>query len=131
MIGMKRDTSIAAALQELAPNAQWVVRENDYNQIEWHSQDQEKPTLEAVEAKMAELEESAPMDAVRDIRNWYLKESDWTQGADIRAIRGEEWCNTWDAYRQQLRDITESGITPSFNDMGVLIGVDIPKPPAA
>lgn len=129
MIGMKRDTTIAAALQELAPNAQWVVRENDYNQIEWHSEDIPQPTLAEVEAKMEELEASAPMDAVRDIRNWYLRESDWTQGADIRAIRGQEWCNAWDSYRQQLRDITESGITPSFNELGVLEGVTLPEKP--
>lgn len=130
MIGMKRDTSIAAALQELAGTAQWVVRENDYDQIEWHSEDISQPTLEEVEAKMAELEASAPMDAVRDIRNWYLKESDWTQGADIRTLRGETWCIDWDTYRQQLRDLTESGITPSFDDMGVLQGVDLPTRPA-
>lgn len=128
---MKRDTTIAAALQELAPNAQWVVRDNSYDQIEWHSEDIPQPTLEEVEAKMAELEASAPMDAVRDIRNWYLKESDWTQSADIRAIRGEEWCAAWDLYRQQLRDITESGLTPSFNDMGVLEGVTFPEKPAS
>lgn len=130
MIGMKRDTTVAAALQELAPNAQWVVRDNNYDQIEWHSEDMAKPTLEEVEAKMAELEANAPMDAVRDIRNWYLKESDWTQSADIRAIRGEEWCSAWDAYRQQLRDITESPITPTFNELGVLEGVEFPEKPA-
>lgn len=128
---MKRDTSIAAALQELAPNAQWVVRDNDYNKIEWYSEEYEKPTLEQVKAKMLELEESAPMDAVRDIRNWYLKESDWTQGADIRSIRGEEWCAAWDLYRQQLRDLTESGINPYFNELGVLEGVDLPEKPAS
>lgn len=127
---MKRETSVAGALQELAPNAQWVVREDDYNQIEWHSLDIEKPSLAEVTAKMEELELSAPMDAVRDIRNWYLKESDWTQSADIRAIRGAEWSSAWDAYRQELRDITESGLTPSFNDMGVLEGVDFPEKPA-
>lgn len=131
MIGMKRDTTIAAALQELAPQAQWVVRDNDYDQIEWHSEEFEKPTLEAIEAKMAELEASAPMDAVRDIRNWYLKESDWTQSADIRALRGEEWCAAWDQYRQLLRDLTESGITPTFNEMGVLEGVTLPEKPAS
>lgn len=131
MIGMKRDTTIAAALQELAGTAQWVVRDNDYNQIEWHSEDIPQPTLEEVEAKMAELEASAPMDAVRDIRNWYLKESDWTQSADIRSIRGEEWCLAWDTYRQQLRDITETGINPMFNDLGVLEGVNFPEKPAA
>ena len=131
MIGMKRDTTIAAALQELAPNAQWVVREDDYDQIEWHSTDIEKPSREAVEAKIVELEESAPMAAVRDIRNWYLKESDWTQGADIRALRGQEWCNAWDSYRQQLRDLTESGINPSFNELGVLQGVELPEKPVS
>jgi hypothetical protein len=131
MIGMKRDTTIAAALQVLAPNAQWVVREDDYDQIEWHSDDIEKPTKELVENKMLELEESAPMDAVRDIRNWYLKESDWTQALDIRSLRGTEWSAAWDAYRQELRDIPESEISPYFNDMGVLQGVTFPEKPAS
>lgn len=128
---MKRDTTIAAALQELAPNAQWVVREDDYDQIEWHSTDIEQPSREAVEAKMVQLEAEAPMAAVRDIRNWYLKESDWSQGADIRALRGEEWCLAWDTYRQQLRDLTESDIQPYFNELGVLQGVQIPEKPSS
>ena len=127
---MKRDTSIAAALQELAPNAQWVVRDNDYDNIEWYSEDIAKPTFDEINAKMAELEEKAPMDAVRDIRNWYLKESDWTQGADIRLLRGEEWSSAWDSYRQQLRDITGSGINPYFNELGVLEGVVFPEKPS-
>jgi hypothetical protein len=131
MIGMKRDTSISAALSALAPKASWMVRENDFDQIEWYSTDQQQPTKEQIEAKMAELEESAGMDSVRDIRNWYLKESDWTQAADIRAIRGEEWSLAWDQYRQELRDITTSGITPYFDNMGVLKGVEFPEKPTS
>ena len=127
---MKRETSVAGALQELVPDAQWVVRNDSYDEIEWHSTDIQKPSLAEVTAKMEELEASAPMDAVRDIRNWYLKESDWTQAADIRAIRGTEWSSAWDAYRQELRDITESGITPTFNEMGVLEGVVFPDKPS-
>jgi hypothetical protein len=129
MIGMKRDTSMAAALQELAPNAQWVIRENDYEQIEWYSEDIPKPTKDAIDAKILELEASAPMDAVRDIRNFYLRESDWTQGNDIRSIRGPEWCAEWDQYRQTLRDMPDSGINPYFDNMGVLQGVEIPEKP--
>jgi hypothetical protein len=131
MIGMKRDTGIAAAIQELAPGAQWVIRDNDYDQIEWYSEDQEKPTREQIDAKIAELEESAPMDAVREIRNWALQSSDWTQAADIRAIRGEVWSAAWDSYRQELRDITESGISPFFNELGILEGVNFPEKPAS
>lgn len=128
---MKRDTSISAALSALAPKASWMVRENDFEQIEWYSTDQPQPTKEQIEAKMAELEESAPMDSVRDIRNWYLKESDWTQASDIRAIRGEDWAQAWDQYRQELRDITNSGINPYFDDMGILKGAELPEKPAS
>jgi hypothetical protein len=131
MIGMKRDTSIAAALQALAPNASWVVRENNFDNIEWHSEDMSQPTKQQIEAKMAELEASAGMDSVRDIRNWYLRESDWTQAMDIRNIRGEAWSLAWDQYRQELRDITTSEITPYFDDMGILKGVEFPKKPAS
>jgi len=131
MIGMRKFVGVAEALQALAPQAQWVVRDNDYDQIEWHSENFEQPSKEVIEAKVAELESAAPMNAVREIRDWYLQACDWTQGQDIRALRGAEWCAAWDTYRQQLRDITSSGIEPYFGNMDEILGVTFPEKPSA
>jgi hypothetical protein len=66
---------------------------------------------------------------VRDVRNYLLQQSDWTQGADIRALRGPEWCAAWDQYRQALRNITETNVNPVVDPMGVITNVDWPAPP--
>jgi hypothetical protein len=127
--GMRRHYGIPEAIGELLPGAQWVCRENDYNQIEWFSTDVEKPTLESIQAKIAELESAEPMRVVREIRDWYLSNCDWTQVTDLQAIRGPEWCAAWVAYRQQLRDLPSSGITPTFGEMDLIQGVTWPVTP--
>jgi hypothetical protein len=131
MIGMRRDINVNAALSKLAPNAQWAVRDEDYDQIEWYSEEVEQPSREQVEQMIAQLREEEPMNALREIRDWYLKESDWTQGADIRAIRGPEWCQAWDTYRQELRDLTKTQ-TPYFeDDSPIIMGITFPEKPQA
>lgn len=127
--GMRRHYGIPEALGVMLPGAQWVCRENDYNQLEWFSTDVEKPTLETIQAKIAELEAAEPMRVVREIRDWYLSGCDWTQVADLQAIRGSEWCAAWATYRQALRDLPSSGITPTFGEMGMIQGVTWPVAP--
>jgi hypothetical protein len=127
--GMRRHYGIPEAIGELVPGAQWVCRENDYNQIEWFSTDVEKPTLEVIQEKIAELEADEPIRVVREIRDWYLSNCDWTQATDLQAIRGAEWCAAWATYRQTLRDLPASGITPSFGEMDMLQGVAWPVAP--
>jgi hypothetical protein len=130
MIGMRKNIGVTEALLKLRPQAQFAVRDDDYDKIEWHSDDVEQPTREEVEAAIEELKQDEPMENLRQIRDWLLRESDWTQGYDIRQVRGEDWCAEWDAYRQQLRDITEAGFDLSFNEMDVLIGFELPVPPS-
>lgn len=130
MIGMRKHIGVTEALLKLCPQAQFAVRDDDYEKIEWHSPDIEQPTREEVEATIEQLKEDEPMESLRQIRNWLLRESDWTQGYDIRNVRGEEWCAEWDAYRQQLRDISEAGFDLSFNEMDVLVGFELPEPPS-
>jgi hypothetical protein len=127
--GMRRHYGIPEAIGELLPGARWVCRENDYNQIEWFSTDLEKPTLEAIQAKIAELEANEPMRVVREIRDWYLSKCDWTQVADLQAIRGPEWCAAWATYRQQLRDLPASGVTLTFDEFDRIQGVTWPTAP--
>jgi hypothetical protein len=129
MIGMRRTYNITEALGALRPGAQWACRDNDYDQIVWYSTDQTLPTLIELEEKIIELEAAEPMRILREIRDWYLKESDWSQLQDLRTIRGAEWCAAWDNYRVQLRNLPESGITPYFDEMNFIQGVTWPTKP--
>lgn len=129
-IGMRRNYGIPEAIGALLPGAKWLCRDNDYDQLEWFSTDVEKPTLETIQAKIAELDAVEPMRIVREIRDWYLSNTDWTQVADLQAIRGSEWCATWSAYRQALRDLPASGITPTFGEMDMIQGVVWPTTPS-
>jgi hypothetical protein len=129
MIGMRRFIGYAEAISALYPGAQYSVRDNDYEQIIWYDTNTVRPSKTELDAKVVELEADEPMRCVREIRNWYLQQTDWTQGADIRAIRGSEWCAAWDGYRQELRNITESNITPVIDEMGVITGVTWPVKP--
>lgn len=128
MIGMRRIYNVAEGIGALRPTSRWALRDNDYAQLEWYSTDT-PPTLEEIQAKIIELEANEPMRVVREIRDWYLKDCDWTQVQDLRAIRGAEWCAAWDTYRQQLRDFPSSGITPYFDEMNMIQGITWPVRP--
>lgn len=126
---MRRFNGYAEALSILYPTSQWVVRDNSYNSLEWMSEDIPKPTKQELDEKIAQLEAGEPMRVVREVRNYLLMHCDWTQGADIRALRGAEWCSAWDSYRQALRDLTESNIDPQVDEVGVITNVVWPEKP--
>jgi len=48
--------TIAKALESLNLQSKWVVRGNNYEGIEWQSNDIEKPTKEKVEEEIAKLQ---------------------------------------------------------------------------
>ena len=108
MIGLRRKNGVTQAILALTSGAAFTVRDEDYDQVEWLSPDVPMPSRDAVEKKMAELEAEEPMRCLREIRDWYLQQCDWTQGYDIRQLRGPEWCAAWDEYRQKLRDMTKT-----------------------
>lgn len=128
MIGMRRIYTLAEGIGALRPSSGWAIRDNDYDQLEWFSSDT-PPSLEEIQVKITELEADEPYRVVREIRDWYLKECDWTQVQDLRTIRGAEWCAAWDTYRQQLRDFPSSGITPYFDEMNMVQGITWPARP--
>lgn len=45
---------------------------------------------------------------IRLVRNRLLQECDFVELPSVRAGKSEEWCQAWDTYRQQLRDITDA-----------------------
>ena len=129
MIGMRRQYGIAEAIGALYPGARWLIRDNDYQQLEWYETDISVPSLLDLEQKIQELETQEPMRVVREIRDWYLAQSDWTQSTDLQQLRGPEWCTDWATYRQQLRELPESGITPYFDEHNMIAGVPWPEKP--
>lgn len=128
-VGMRRFVGIGEALAALRPGSQWVVRDNDFDKVEWYSTDIEMPSREEIEAKIVELEAAEPMRCLREIRDWYLQNTDWTQGADIRTLRGPEWCATWDAYRQALRDLPDNSPNVAIGPMNEILNVEWPVKP--
>ena len=102
---------IVDAIIALTPNAKFQVFENDFSQIDWQSDDIEKPTNEEIKAKLHGLELKEPMKMLREIRNQKLFETDWWCVSD-RVPTAEQL-----KYRQELRDIT-SIATPYFDKDG-------------
>jgi len=90
---------ISQALLTLAPGAQWAMNADDYNQLQWFSEDIPKPTILEVEAKIAELRAAEPMRRLRVERDRLIAETDWWVLPD-RTPTSEQL-----AYRQALRDL--------------------------
>ena len=74
--------STATAIFALCPTAKFSMNADDYNQMQWHSDDITKPTLSEVNAKISELEIAEPMRLLRMERDRLLIRTDWTQGDD-------------------------------------------------
>lgn len=87
-------------MNALAPNAIWSARDNVIT--EWHSDDIDQPSAEAIAAKVAEFDAQIPMEQLRDKRNKKLAETDWWAGSDITMTQAQT------DYRQALRDITNT-----------------------
>ena len=92
---------LSKALLELAPGEEWVITNNEITWLTSGSQ----PTQEQIDAKLAELSTSEPLNRLRLRRNEMLQTSDW------RVIKATEtgiaMSNEWKTYRQSLRDITQ------------------------
>lgn len=131
MIGMRRNNDVTDALISLAPGAIWTVRDNDYDQIDWQSEDIPMPTKEEIDAEIQRLTEEEPYTVLREIRNWYLQQSDWTQAQDIRSIRGEEWSSAWDNYRQELRDLPSNSSNLYFDEFNNIQNATFPEKPSS
>lgn len=119
---------LAAAIISLRPSCAWSLVGEDWEGLTWNDDPALKPTKEEVEAEALRLQQLAPMQAVRRVRNAKLKECDWII---IRSMsRNEPVPQEWVDYMQALRDITDLDINPVLQD-GVLKNVPWPTKPEA
>lgn len=120
---------ISAALVALAPEAEWSLNAENYDQLEWFSTDIPKPTLAEVNAKVAELEAAEPMRLLRKERDRLIAETDWVT---MRAYSTKTDVPTeWAEYQQALRDLPDNS-TPVLDNttrLGIS-GVDWPTKPS-
>ena len=95
---------ISTALGELMPTSSYGITDEDYSSINWMDSSNPLPSLDAINAKITELDNAEPMRLLRIERTNRLSECDWTQGADVpNSIK-----TAWQTYRQQLRDLPAS-----------------------
>ena len=102
---MKYD--ITDALQSLKPGAQWILRGNDLDGLEWLDSEQQ-PTKTEIVDKIAELDTAEPMRLLRIERNNKIALTDW------RVLPDQTPSDDWINYRQALRDLPASA-TPKLN----------------
>ena len=103
---MKYD--IPAALQELTPGAEWVLRGSEYSGLEWIvGNGHDKPTEAVLTAKIAELDGAEAMRLLRVERDARIAKTDWRASSDLTLS------SEWSTYRQALRDLPASA-TPTL-----------------
>lgn len=121
---MKYD--IPAALQQLRPGAQWVLRGSEYSGLEWlDSSGQEnntmwggKPTEDSCTAKINELDAAEGMRLLRGERDKKLSDLDWeVTKAYSTGVAVDSDLST---YMQALRDLPASA-TPTTDSSGELV----------
>ena len=108
---MKYD--ISAALQELTPGAEWVLRGSKYSGLEWIvGKGHDKPTEAAITAKIAELDGAEALKLLRIERDKRLAKDDWKV---LKAKEtGSNLSTAFKTYRQVLRDLPASA-TPTLD----------------
>ena len=97
---MKYD--IPAALQSLKPEAEWILRGEDYSGLEWLDSSQTKPTETEVTNKITALDSAEAMRLLRVERNRRISLTDWRGNSDLTMS------DSWKTYRQALRDLPAS-----------------------
>tara|TARA_R100001530_G_scaffold127505_1_gene96735 strand:- start:1 stop:438 length:438 start_codon:yes stop_codon:yes gene_type:complete len=92
-------------------------------QLFWHTDKSAEPTAqELADAKEAAMP-SYWLGLLRLWRNLDLKETDWSQGADIPSALKTSYAT----YRQQLRDLPTTVVVPSFETLNNMEGTEFDK----
>jgi hypothetical protein len=117
------------AIIRLNPQAEFRVKNNDYNRLKWsETNTQPKPTLAECEAAWQEIISEAPMKQLRKERDKKLLETDKYSINDW-PHPSEEVKQAWLTYRQELRDLPATA-TPQLDENGNLTNVTWPTPPS-
>tara|TARA_Y100001973_G_C5174490_1_gene321025 strand:+ start:731 stop:1084 length:354 start_codon:yes stop_codon:yes gene_type:complete len=91
--------------------------------ILWHEVVPNKPTEDAINAKLAELQAAEPMRLLRQERDRLIALTDWRFRSDLSPSQA------WIDYCQALRDLPATA-SPSLDENGNLTGVTWPTPPS-
>jgi len=105
------DFEFGDALQSLRPGAEWVSVSGDYENIQWLSEDMEKPTKTEIEMEIWRLRGEKPWKELRAERDIILSQTD--KYATIDFPHGSESAKqAWLDYRQALRDLPANTTDP-------------------
>ena len=100
--------NIPEALQALKPEAEWVLRGENYSGLEWLDSSQTKPTETEINSKISSLDSAEAMRLLRIERDTRIAKTDWRASSDLTLA------DAWKTYRQALRDLPASA-TPKLN----------------
>ena len=109
------------AINQLKPNVGFAYNDEE-GIFAWHSDTEEKPTDEEIDAKVTELRAAEPMRLLRQERNQKLSETDWMANSDVTMS------DEWKTYRQALRNLP-SIAEPQLDVNGQLTNVTWPTKP--
>lgn len=94
-----RTYDIPAALQNLRPGAQWVLRGEEYSGLEWLDTVQICPTEEEVQVEIDRLNNEEPFKECKREAKKRIADSDWAVLPDVNLTNKAEF----EAYRAELR----------------------------
>tara|TARA_B100000029_G_C17391423_1_gene893555 strand:+ start:580 stop:987 length:408 start_codon:yes stop_codon:yes gene_type:complete len=118
------DPTIGTAIRALVPDAEFVIRSSEDEQLEWlDKNDSSCPDIKDIENKLNELRDNHAVEVLRKERNKKLAETDWMSLPDAPKMTAK-----WKSYRQELRDLTSTA-DPKLNEYGVLTNVTWPTEP--
>ena len=100
--------NIPEALQALKPEAEWVLRGENYSGLEWLDSSQTKPTETEINSKISSLDSAEAMRLLRIERDTRIAKTDWRASSDLTLA------DAWKTYRQALRDLPASA-SPKLN----------------
>ena len=100
--------TISDAIIELKPGADYILRGEDYSDLEWLDSSQTKPTEIEISSKISELDAAEAMRLLRLERNSRIAETDWRASSDLILS------DAWKTYRQALRDLPANS-TPTLD----------------
>ncbi len=93
--------------------------------LEWYEKSEEKPSEEAIQAKITELTAAEPMRELRIQRNQLLASTDWRMTTDYPYADQSQWAT----FRTALRDLPSTA-EPTLDEQGNLTNIVWPTPPS-